>query len=91
MAKGDRDRRLNARMTAHEGRSLRDAAAELGKPVSRFVIAASVERGRDALADTHVRRIADQAAERFEVWLDGPATPVPAATRLADAEPFERT
>ena len=90
MAAIERDQRLNARLTEQEDRLLREAAAELGKPVSRFVIEAGVEQAREILADTQVLRIAEQAAAEFEAWLDEPATELPAARRLADAEPFER-
>lgn len=90
MATIERDRRLNARLTEQEDRLLRDAAAELGKPVSRFVIEAGVEHARQILAETQVVRIADRAAAAFEAWLDEPPKPLSAAKRLADAEPFER-
>lgn len=90
MATVERDQRLNARLTEQEDRLLREAAAELGKPVSRFVIEAGVEHAREILADTQVMRIADRAAAQFEAWLDEPPTQLPAAKRLADAEPFER-
>ncbi len=91
MATVERGQRLNARLTAQEDRLLREAAAELGKPVSRFVIEAGVEQAREILADARVLRIADHAAAEFEAWLDEPATELPAARQLADAEPFERT
>ena len=91
MATIERDQRLNARLTQQEDQLLREAAAELGRPVSRFVIEAGVERAREILADTQVVRIADQAATEFEAWLEEPATDLPAARRLADAEPFERS
>jgi len=87
----ERDQRLNARLTEQEDRLLREAAAELGKPVSRFVIEAGVEQAREILADTQVLRVADRAAVQFEAWLDGPPKQLPATKRLADAEPFERT
>ena len=87
----ERDQRLNARLTEQEDRLLREAAAELGEPVSRFVIDATVERVREILADTQVLRIADRTAAEFEAWLDEPATELPAAKRLAETEPFERT
>ena len=90
MARIERGQRLNARLTEQEDRLLREAAAEIGKPVSRFVIDAGVEQAREILADIHVLRVADQAAAEFELWLDEPATVLPAARRLADAEPFER-
>jgi uncharacterized protein (DUF1778 family) len=90
MATIERDRRLNARLTEQEDQLLREAAAELGKPVSRFVIDAGVEQAREVLADTQVLRVAAEAAGEFEAWLDRPATKLPAASRLADVEPFER-
>lgn len=91
MATIERDQRLNARLTEQEDRLLRAAAAELGKPVSRFVIEAGVEQAREILADTQVLRVADRAAAQFEAWLDEPPKQLPAAKRLAEAEPFERT
>ncbi len=91
MATIERDQRLNARLTEQEDRLLREAAAELGKPVSRFVIEAGVEQAREILADTQVLRVADRAAAEFEAWLDVPPQKLLAAKRLADAEPFERT
>lgn len=91
MASIERNQRLNARLTEQEDRLLREAAAELGKPVSRFVIEAGVEQAREILADTQVLRVADRAAAQFEAWLDEPPKQLPAAKRLADAEPFERT
>ncbi len=91
MATIERDQRLNARLTEQEDRLLREAAAELGKPVSRFVIEAGVEQAREILADTQVLRVVDRAAAEFEAWLDAPPQKLPAAKRLADAEPFERT
>lgn len=91
MATIERDQRLNARLTEQEDRLLREAAAELGKPVSRFVIEAGVEQAREILADTQVLRVADRAAAQFEAWLDEPPKQLPAAKRLAEAEPFERT
>ncbi|TVR31078.1 MAG: DUF1778 domain-containing protein [Nitriliruptor sp.] len=91
MTATERDQRLNARLTAQEDRLLRDAAAELGKPVSRFVIEAGVEEAREILADTHVLRVADRAAAEFEAWLDEAPRELPAAKRLAEVEPFERT
>jgi len=87
----ERDQRLNARLTEQEDRLLREAAAEVGKPVSRFVIEAGVEQAREILADTQLLRVADRAAAQFEAWLDGPPQQLPAAQRLAEAEPFERT
>ncbi len=90
MATIQRDQRLNARLTEREDRLLREAAAELGKPVSRFVIEAGVEQAHEVLADAQVLHIADRAATEFEAWLDEPATELPAAKRLAEAEPFER-
>lgn len=90
MATVERGQRLNARLTAQEDQLLREAAAELGKPVSRFVIEAGVEQAREVLADTRVLRVADHAAAAFEAWLDEPATELPAAKPLAEAEPFER-
>ncbi len=62
----ERDQRLNAWLTAHEDHLLREAAAALGKPVSRFVIEASVEQARGILADAQVPRVTDRAAARFE-------------------------
>ncbi len=91
MATIERDQRLNARLTAQEDRLLREAAAEIGKPVSRFVIEAGVDQAREILADTQVLRVADRAAAQFEAWLDEPPKQLPAAKRLADAEPFEPT
>ena len=91
MATIERDQRLNARLTAQEDRLLREAAAEIGKPVSRFVIEAGVDQAREILADTQVLRVADRAAAQFEAWLDEPPKHLPAAKRLADAEPFEPT
>lgn len=70
MATTERDQRLNARLTEQEDRLLREAAAERGKPVSRFVIEAGVEHAREILADTQVLRVADRAAAQFEAWLD---------------------
>jgi len=87
----ERDQRLNARLTEQEDRLLREAAAELGKPVSRFVIEAGVEQAREILADTQLLRVADRAAAQFEAWLDAPPQKLPAAQPLAEAEPFERT
>ncbi len=89
MATAERAQRLNARLTQQEDRLLREAAAELGKPVSRFVIEAGVEHAREVLADAQVLRVADHAAAEFEAWIDRPAAPLPAARRLAEAEPFD--
>ena len=90
MAVIERDQRLNARLIEQEDRRLREAAAELGKPVFRFVIDAGVEHAREILAETQVVLVADRAAAQFEAWLDEPPRQLSAAKRLADAEPFER-
>ena len=91
MAAIESDRRLNARLSEQEDRLLREATAELGRPVYRFVIEAGAEYAREILADTQVLRVADRAAAQSEAWLDEPPKQLPATTRLADAEPFQPT
>ena len=84
----ERDKRLNARLTAQEDQLLREAAAELGKPLSRFVIEAGVEQAREVLVDAQTLRVADRAAAEFEAWLDAPAQRLPGAARLTEVDPF---
>ncbi len=90
MATLERDRRFNARLSEQEEGLLREAAAQIGKPVSRFVVDAGVQEARAILAESRAFRVADEASAAFEAWLDEPARDLPAARDLAAVEPFER-
>lgn len=59
---------------------LREAAAEIGGPFSRFLIEAGVARACGILDRTHALRATARAAALFEAWLDERLKRLPAAT-----------
>ena len=77
-----KDERFNLRATPEQHALIRQAADQVGRSYTDFILESATERAVDVLADRRVVILDDDRWDAFVAALDAPAQPVPALVAL---------